>query len=236
MVARKPSGFLGRLLYRYPIGHKPGFDLVLEKKPPASTDKIVELGCGGGVFMSRALASGCNAVGIDYSSDMVYSTSTLNADAVKDGRLEVIEADVTKLPLEDASVDKVYTLNAFFFFPKPETTLSEIARVLKPGGWVVISSAAPGMKDSVEKFSVSMAEAMRFDNPDTVTEWGDAVGLTTTDVEFIGNEFVWFAQKDGAAKGMETAKATEATEDTEATEVEAEATEARTEATEAAKS
>jgi SAM-dependent methyltransferase len=116
-IARRPSGILGYLFYRFPLGHKPGFDLALQCLPPTKEDTILEVGCGGGVFMRRALKSGCRAIAIDHSRDMVANTERLNAAAARDGRLTVLQGDAAHLPVADGSVDKVYCLNAFFFFP-----------------------------------------------------------------------------------------------------------------------
>ncbi|GAA4159825.1 hypothetical protein [Shinella granuli] len=36
-IARRPGGLLGYLLYRFPLGHKIGFDLALRRLPPEGT-------------------------------------------------------------------------------------------------------------------------------------------------------------------------------------------------------
>lgn len=51
-----------------------------------------------------------------------------------DGTLQLMEADVQKLPFEDASFDTVATASTFCSVPNPAQGLSELYRVLKPGG------------------------------------------------------------------------------------------------------
>lgn len=176
-IARRPSGMLGYLFYRFPIGHKPGFDLVLKHLAPRSEDHIAEIGCGGGVFMRRALTSGCQALGIDHSPDMVADTRRLNRRAIDEGRLTVEIGDAANLPADDACFDKVYCLNAFFFFPDPQKSLLEMARILKPGGRLALVTAPPEFEPQIARFSKSMAASMRFDTLATLDGWMEAAGL-----------------------------------------------------------
>lgn len=181
-IARRPHGLLGRLLYRFPVAHKPGFDLALSKAMPEQEDHIIEVGCGGGVFMRRALKSGCRATAFDYSEAMVDATRKLNADAVKSGRLEVVKADASQLPVADCCVDKVYCLNAFFFFPDPQVALHEMARVLKPGGMLVLITAPPEMRAQIGGYFGRMAQSMTFYTGDMLRELAQGAGLKPKDI------------------------------------------------------
>lgn len=186
-IARRPSGLLGYLLYRFPLGHKPGFDLALKRLPPQGTDMVLEVGCGGGVFLRRLLASGCKAIAVDHSATMVADTSRLNATARREGRLAVLQADAGDLPVESCSVDKVYCLNAFFFFPDPQKSLSEMARVLKPGGKLALITSPPEFREKIARFSRSMADNMRFDEPETLERWALAAGFSTLETSNVAN-------------------------------------------------
>jgi ubiquinone/menaquinone biosynthesis C-methylase UbiE len=191
-IARRPGGLLGYLFYRFPFGHKAGFDLALDHLPPNVGDTVVEVGCGGGVFLRRLLASGCHAVGIDHSPDMISATARLNRRAVKEGRLSLHQADAASLPLPDSSADKVFCLNAFFFFPKPEESLREMARVLKPGGTLALVTAPPEFEAQITRFSRSMATSMRFDAPDTLADWAKKVGLSAIETARVPGAGILF--------------------------------------------
>lgn len=197
-LARRPHGLLGRLLYRFPVGHQPGFDLVLARMKPEASDTIAEVGCGGGVFLRQALRSGCRAMALDHSPAMVEATASLNADAVRQKRLEVVQGEAGALPMADASIDKVYCLNAFFFFPEPQAALAEMARVLKPGGTVAIITAPPEWREKIARIFGRMAQAMRFDEAVTLTAWAGEAGLEPVDVVSAPNAgFLFIARKVG---------------------------------------
>lgn len=196
-IARRPSGMLGYLFYRFPFGHRQGFDLVLERLAPEGSDQVLEVGCGGGVFLRRLLASGCHAIAIDHSADMIANAARLNALPVSEGRLKLHQADAAKLPVIDETADKVYCLNAFFFFPQPLESLREMARVLKPGGRLALITAPPAFRQKIARFSRSMAESMRFDEPDTLAEWARTCGLEPLETHGVeGAGYLFIAGKE----------------------------------------
>jgi SAM-dependent methyltransferase len=196
-IARRPGGLLGYLLYRFPFGHKPGFDLALNHLPPEPSDHVLEVGCGGGVFLRRLLASGCRAVAVDHSPDMVANSARLNARPLAEGRLKLQEADAAALPVANGVIDKAYCLNAFFFFPKPAESLKEMARTLKPGGRLALVTSPPAFRPQIEKISRSMAENMRFDTPETLGRWAAEAGLVPTETHEAANAgYLFIARKE----------------------------------------
>ena len=48
-------------------------------------------------------------------------------------------ANAEQLPFKDQEFDKVFSINTIYFWSEPSLVLSEINRVLKPGGKVVVS-------------------------------------------------------------------------------------------------
>jgi ubiquinone/menaquinone biosynthesis C-methylase UbiE len=199
-AARRPSGVLGYLLYRFPLGHKPGFDLVLDRLPPRSGDRIAEIGCGGGVFMRRALMTGCEGLAIDHSPDMVANASRLNHHAINSGRLTISLADAAKIAAADGEFDKAYCLNAFFFFPEPAKSIAEMARILKPGGRLALLTSPPEFEPHIARFSKRMASSMRFDTLETLDRWMQAVGLVTEEMKAVPNAGnLIIARKDSSA-------------------------------------
>ncbi|MFC3072056.1 class I SAM-dependent methyltransferase [Shinella pollutisoli] len=199
-IARRPGGLLGYLLYRFPVGHRAGFDLALTRLPPEAGDLVLEVGCGGGVFLRRLLGSGCRAIAVDHSPDMVANSGRLNAAALADGRLVLHQADAAALPVASATVDKAYCLNAFFFFPQPAESLKEMARALKPGGTLALVTAPPAFRRQIARISASMADNMRFDEPGTLAAWARDAALVPVETREVASAgYLFIARKEETA-------------------------------------
>ena len=136
--SRRPTGATARQTYAEPIYHLPNFRLILERLALSPDDLLLEVGCGGGAFLREALASGCRAKAVDHSPEMVETALELNRDAVREGRLEIREADAGKLPYADASCTSAVSTGVFHFLPDPGRALREIHRVLRPGGRLIV--------------------------------------------------------------------------------------------------
>lgn len=177
-LARRPSGRLGRALYRRAAGHQAGFQFTLAQLPVGPKDIVLDVGCGGGAFLGHVLARGvAAAVGVDHSADMRAITSEENAAAVAAGRLQVLAGDASALPLDSDVFSRVFCLNAFFFFPDPAAAIGEMARVAAPGGTVAILTTPPDMERAARLFFGPLARRMRFDPPDTLARWSAEAGL-----------------------------------------------------------
>jgi SAM-dependent methyltransferase len=154
--ARRPSGVAARAGYRDPTHHRPSFGAVLDALQLHSGDVLLEIGCGGGVFLEQALQRGCRAVGIDHSAEMIDLAREVNADAVAAGRLELRLADGAEpVPFADDTFTAVAMMQVFFFLDAPHV-LRESARVLRSGGRVAvftISEAARGTPAAPEPFA-----------------------------------------------------------------------------------
>lgn len=150
VTARKPSGWLGRLLYRDPKSHYKSFQHALDKLCLTPDDVLLDVCCGGGTLLRQALQTVRQAAGLDYSPDMVALTRENNPQAVAQGRLEVRQGDAGALPWSDATFDAVTNANALVFIQEPVKALREAYRVLrspepaegKPGGRFVVVTTA----------------------------------------------------------------------------------------------
>jgi len=147
MTARRPSGWLGKMMFRNPKGHYKAFRLTLEKLQLKPDDIFLEIGCGGGVLLNMALESVKYAKAIDHSSDMVQIARDRNQEAISEGRVEIIHGDAESLPWGDNSFTCATANQMFFFIEEPMIALLEFNRVLKPGGRLVITSM--GASDSI---------------------------------------------------------------------------------------
>jgi ubiquinone/menaquinone biosynthesis C-methylase UbiE len=139
---RRPGGPIARSFYREAKPHQESFRDTLASLALGPGDHLLEVGCGGGIFLDWALATGCTARAIDHSTEMLALASRRNAAAIADGRLELHNADAAHLPYSDGEFTAAATVNAFFFFNEPQAMLAEVYRTLAPSGRIAIHTAA----------------------------------------------------------------------------------------------
>src|SRR5262249_25779 len=95
----------------------------------AAGKDVLEVGCGTGLILDRVARFARHAVGVDLSAGML-------APARARG-LAVAEAWATALPIATASVDVAYSFKVLAHVPDIAGALAEMARVVRPGGWVL---------------------------------------------------------------------------------------------------
>ncbi|WP_166219348.1 class I SAM-dependent methyltransferase [Pseudomonas atagonensis] len=88
---------------------------------------VIDLGAGTGKFTGRLVATGAQVIAVEPVAQMLEKLSAVFPQVL------AVSGTATDLPLPDASVDVVICAQAFHWFAS-EAALSEIARVLKPGG------------------------------------------------------------------------------------------------------
>ena len=100
-------------------------------------DVLLDLACGTGAAVRQAAPTVRRAVGFDLSPEMVAQARNLAANIAN---VEFREGDVSgPLPFSDGEFTAILCTTAFHHFPKPLETISEMFRVLAPGGRVVIA-------------------------------------------------------------------------------------------------
>jgi ubiquinone/menaquinone biosynthesis C-methylase UbiE len=141
-VARRPHGRAARRTYGAADVHSWAWEPVLEALRLTPEDTLLDVGCGGGVFLRRALDTGCRAVGLDHSREMVRL-----ARKTTGGRAHIVHGSAEQLPFKDAEFTAVSSLVAFFFFPEPVAALAEFLRVVdRERGRVAVYTTAPELK------------------------------------------------------------------------------------------
>jgi ubiquinone/menaquinone biosynthesis C-methylase UbiE len=144
--ARKPSGRQARETYGDPSFHWPNFLLILDRIDLRATDRLLEVGCGGGAFLRRALESGCTAVGIDHSPEMVRESREANRNAVTEGRAAILEAEADELPVLSSEFTCAVMTGVFGFLPNPVAALKEIHRALRPNGRIAVFAGTDALR------------------------------------------------------------------------------------------
>jgi SAM-dependent methyltransferase len=114
---------------------------LVEMAPADPEARWLEVACGPGMI-SRELAPRVGSIhGVDLTPAMVERG---RADAAAAGlaNLEFSVGDATALELEEASFDGAITRFSFHHIPAPQRALAEMARVVRPGGWIVVGDHA----------------------------------------------------------------------------------------------
>ncbi len=136
-LVRRPAGLPGKLsLLLMNSRHSAVTDWGLGHVRIAPQFTILDVGCGGGRTIDKLAAlarAGCVS-GIDISSQSVAVSRKTNARWIAEGRVDIRQAAVSKLPFTDAQFDLVTAVETHYYWPDPAADLREIARVLKPGG------------------------------------------------------------------------------------------------------
>jgi len=85
--------------------------------------------------------------GIDYSEESVAASRRTNRSSIAAGRVEVLLGSVSRLPFPDRMFDLVTAVETHYYWPDLNADMSEVLRVLKPGGaLIVIAEAYKGGK------------------------------------------------------------------------------------------
>ncbi|MGV7795926.1 class I SAM-dependent methyltransferase, partial [Mycobacterium kansasii] len=85
-------------------------------------------------------AAGAEVIGVEVSPTMIAIATRHNAKAIAAGLISLYQSDGITLPVADRSLDKVLSVHNFYFWPDPRASLADIARVLRPGGRLVLTS------------------------------------------------------------------------------------------------
>lgn len=131
----RPRGFVGRRLIAPWLDRIGGAmnRLALERLESRPGDKVLEVGFGGGALLRAMRARGAKVSGVDVSAEMVARARGL----------DVHLAPAERLPFEAGRFDKAVSVASLYFWPDPAAALAELARVLRPGGRLVLCFEPP---------------------------------------------------------------------------------------------
>jgi ubiquinone/menaquinone biosynthesis C-methylase UbiE len=103
--------------------------------------KVLEIGMGNGFFVEKVLsrAEEVKYFGCDISLTMINEANRINDRRVRSKQACFVHANAERLPFEDEFFDCVATVNTIYFWERADTVISEIKRVLKKWGQIVIT-------------------------------------------------------------------------------------------------
>ena len=152
---RKPDGFLGKvMLSSMNFGHAKMADWGFSRLPSISPENVVDLGCGAGRNVGELLKMfpKAHVTAVDYSELSVEKAKDYNKAMIETGRCVVLQGDVSDLRLPADSFDLATAFETIYFWPGLEKCFSQVAKVLKPGGYFMICNESDGTDPMSLKF------------------------------------------------------------------------------------
>lgn len=110
--------------------------LILELLGSVAGKTLLDVGCGDGAFTAELARRGALVTGLD--PDPVMIAAARQRDKGKTTQLRLIQGRVEALPFHDNSFDYTLSVTTLCFVQEAQRAITEMARVLKPGGRLVI--------------------------------------------------------------------------------------------------
>jgi ubiquinone/menaquinone biosynthesis C-methylase UbiE len=171
---KTPKGILGAFIGEKMVRqHKTETNWSLELMDIHQGDRILELGCGAGyaikLILEKNLAE--EIVGLDISPTIIRSARMRNKKAMIEEKVKLVQANLNTLPFHDKSFNTVFSIQTIYFWTDVASTLSEIFRVLKPEGIVILTFSDgkeketwEGIKDMTENQVIPYMKEAGFKN------------------------------------------------------------------------
>lgn len=135
-----------RLNSEYTIAETGWFPWVAGQLPLKPSDSILDIGCGPGWFWAAAAN--------DLPQNLHLTLSDLSPGMVQEAVERCLplpfasvtgrQAEAAALPLEDGTFDAVIAMHMLYHLPDPAKGIAEMHRVLKPGGFLAVTTNGAG--------------------------------------------------------------------------------------------
>ena len=191
LQARKPSGIIGRFLMTkiFNDGNAELNSFVKDILSLQKENKVLEIGFGPGKLINEMAAITTDGVvtGIDFSQVMLKKASKLNKQYISKGKVILRKGECSSLPFENESFDKLCSINTLYFWKEPDKNFSEMFRVIKSGGKIVI-----GFRDDKQMNNLKLsADVFSYYSQEDVVNLLSEAGFANAHIkEKEGRQFV----------------------------------------------
>jgi len=151
--------------------------------PLDGSERVLDSGCGAGAFAFAIAPLVGTVVGVDLSEDLIAAGRELAPE-----NCELMVGDATALPFEYGSFDIVGCMRVLHHARRPELIVSELARVTRPGGRILLVDQL-GYVDPVVSAETDRFEQARDPSHTRLLPDQDIRGyLDANDLEVLTNE------------------------------------------------
>jgi len=148
-----------------------------------SKELLLDLGTGTGRILELFANQFKTSIGIDINHEMLrHARARLDRLNLKSCQLR--HGDITNLPFKDASADTIIMHQILHFFANPKEAFKEAARLLKPGGKLLISDFAPHTQ---EQLRTDFAHQRLGFEENQIWSWIKSAGLKSLDFKLLPN-------------------------------------------------
>jgi ubiquinone/menaquinone biosynthesis C-methylase UbiE len=154
-------------------GHLNAIDLLIEMAQVRSSDKVLDVACGPGLVACEFARHAGEVHGVDLTRAMIEQARRRQAESGL-RNLDFRVGDAVPLIFDDASFDCVVTRYSFHHFLEPQRALTEMIRVCKPGGRILVA-------DIAQRAEVSIA----FDHLETLRDASHTHALTEQEFHML---------------------------------------------------
>jgi ArsR family transcriptional regulator len=158
--------------------------------------RLVDVGTGTGRMLELLAPRSDSAIGIDRSPEMLRFARAKLSSRADMARAELRQGDMYALPLQDRSADVVVLHLVLHYAQQPAAAVAEAARLLGPGGRLLIADFAPHEREELRD---QAAHARLGFSDQQMAEWFGAAGLVPAQIEALaGGELtvkLWLGER-----------------------------------------
>lgn len=182
--------------------------LLLELLKPLKGEKILDAGCGTGIFTLDLLANGPRMVGLEISRPMLSRA----VQKTRGYSFQPLCGDMVCLPFADEVFDKTVSMTAIEFVEDAPGAVRELFRVTRKGGTIVVTTLnslspwATRRKRKAQK-GHRLFKQMIFRSPDEMQALAPVEGIVKTAIHFQKDEDPLKApeiEREGQKKDLKT--------------------------------
>ncbi len=159
-------------------------------------DRVLDVACGRGESARELVEHfGCHVVGIDYSKEKIQRATGLTEDVGLSGRAQFVQGDAEQLPFTNDFFDVVICECSLSIFSDLALALTEMRRVLRPGGRlgisdVVLNKSMPESLQDLVGHVLCISGALPIDGYRNVLDKTGFSAIRTRDVSEVLSDMI----------------------------------------------